>query len=272
MSAASGGNRGAGGRWATLRRLLRPDRAQTQALPPGRPYLERGWRYTSLQFKGEVTQSRMLTWWPHLLEVGYTRSMLGALLLRPEPHCIGIVGLGGGSQAKFCYRHLPQARIEAIEADADVLALRAAFHIPADDARFQALHGDGAQLLPQRRGRYDLLLLDAYDAEGIPAAMHTRGFYDECHAALTPGGVLAVNLYATDTRQHVAHLREIFGGRVLRMDEPEGDNHVVFAWTGDVQALDARATLARLPWFARWQLRPTFQRLQRALETTAWRR
>ncbi|WP_369944278.1 transferase [Xanthomonas medicagonis] len=260
-----------GGRWATLRQLLRAQGAQTQALRPGRPYVERGWRYTSLQFKGEVTQSRMLTWWPHVLEVGYTRSMLGALLLRPDPRHIGIVGLGGGSQAKFCYRHLPQARIEAIEADADVLALRDAFHIPADDARFQAVHGDGARLLPQRRGRYDLLLLDAYDADGIPAALLSRGFYEDCHAALAPGGVLAVNLYDTDTRRHLAHLRALFDGRVLRLDEPEMDNHVAFAWTGALPALDARAALARLPWSARWQLRVPFRRVQQAMTAAAAR-
>ena len=270
MSAASGG---AGGRWATLRLLLRAGSAAADSgVRPGRPYVERGWSYTNLQFKGEVTQSRMLTLWPHVLEVGYTRSMLGALLLRPDPRCIGMVGLGSGSQAKFCHRHLLQAWIEAIEADADVLALREAFHIPADAARFQALHGDGAQLLPQRRARYDLLLLDAYDADGIPAALRTRGFYEDCHAALTPGGVLAVNLYDTDTRQHVAHLRKLFGGRLLRMDEPEMDNHIVVAWTCELPALDARAALSRLPWSARWQLQPTFPRLQRVFETTAWRR
>lgn len=264
-----------GGRLARLRALLRGAghaRAPAPAPAPGRPYVERGWRYTSLQFKGEVTQSRMYTWWPYLLEVGYTRSMLGGLLLRPAPRCIGIVGLGGGSQAKFCYRHLPQARIEAIESDADVLALREAFCIPADDARLRAEHGDAAHLLPQRRGRYDLLLLDAYDADGIPAALATPGFYVACRAALSEHGVLAINLYDTDTRQHVAWLRQAFDGRVLRLDEPEMDNLVVFAWTGDLRAVDPRAALACLPWSARWQLRPTFRRLQQAFEATAWRR
>ncbi|MXV07628.1 MULTISPECIES: fused MFS/spermidine synthase [unclassified Xanthomonas] len=260
MSAAPGG-----GRWAALRRLLRPAVDARADLRPGRPYVRHGWRYTSLQFKGEVTQSRMYTWWPDVLQVGYTRSMLAALLLRPDPRRIGIVGLGGGSQAKFCYRHLPQARIEAIEADADVLALRAAFRIPDDDARFEAVHGDGARLLPQRRDRYDLLLLDAYDADGIPAALLSRGFYEDCHAALAPGGVLAVNLYDTDTRRHLGHLRALFGGRVLRLDEPGMDNHVVFAWTGALPALEAHAALARLPWSARWQLRTPFHRLQQAM-------
>ncbi|KAA8918328.1 transferase [Xanthomonas sontii] len=260
MSAAPGG-----GRWAALRRLLRQGAGVPADLRPGRPYVRHGWRYTSLQFKGEVTQSRMYTWWPDVLQVGYTRSMLGALLLRPDPRRIGIVGLGGGSQAKFCYRHLPQARIEAIEADADVLALRAAFRIPDDDARFEAVHGDGARLLRQRRDRYDLLLLDAYDADGIPAALLSRGFYEDCHAALAPGGVLAVNLYDTDTRRHLTHLRALFGGRVLRLDEPQMDNQVVFAWTGALPALDAHAALARLPWSARWQLRTPFRRVQQAM-------
>ena len=56
-----------------------------------------------------VTQSRMRAGAPDELVVDYTRTMLGALLLHPAPRRIGMVGLGGGSQAKFCLRHLPQA-------------------------------------------------------------------------------------------------------------------------------------------------------------------
>ena len=53
----------------------------------------------------------MLRWAPDRLLVGYTRTMLAALWLHPDPRRIGIIGLGGGAQAKFCYRHLPQARL-----------------------------------------------------------------------------------------------------------------------------------------------------------------
>jgi len=49
------------------------------------PQVRRNWRYTSLQFEGSVTQSRMLTWWPGRLLVGYTRTMLAALLWQPQP-------------------------------------------------------------------------------------------------------------------------------------------------------------------------------------------
>lgn len=40
-----------------------------------------------------------------------------------------MVGLGGGSQLKFCHRHLPATRIEMVENHPGVIALRGAFGI-----------------------------------------------------------------------------------------------------------------------------------------------
>ncbi|KAF1710580.1 transferase [Pseudoxanthomonas kalamensis DSM 18571] len=232
---------------------------------PGGAYVSRSWRHTALQFKGEVTQSRMLTWFPDWLQVGYTRSMLAAWLLAPQTRRIGIVGLGGGSQAKFCHRYLPWTDIEAIESDAGVLALRDEFRIPPDGERFRVVHADAARLLRQRHAAYDLLLLDAYDEHGIPVALSTRDFYRDCHASLTEGGAMACNLYASDTAAHLAHLRHCFDGRVLALDEPGMSNTVAFAWRGEVGDTDPQPLLQRLPWLARRQLRPGMLRLQTAL-------
>lgn len=231
----------------------------------GRPYVRRGWWYTTLQFEGAVTQSRMLRWWPDVLQVGYTRSMMGGLLLRPAPSRIGIVGLGGGSQAKFCHRHLPAARIEAIESSADVLALRRDFHIPDDDARWRTELGDAASLMRGRRDRYDLLLVDAYDRDGIPVALSTRAWYADCRDALTEGGVMACNLYQTDVKRHLARLRAVFEGRVMALKEPRMSNVVAFAWRGRLQAAGVDAALAGLPFAAQRQLARTFGRVASAL-------
>ncbi len=232
----------------------------------GRPYVVRGWRHTTLQFEGAVTQSRMLTWWPDLLQVGYTRTMLAGLLFDPRPACIGIIGLGGGSQAKFCHRHLPHSRIEAVESDAGVLALRREFRIPDDDARLGIERADGARWIGQRRDRYGLLLVDAYDVQGIPPALSTQAFYDACRAAMTDRGVMAVNLYDTDTRRHLARMRWAFDGRLLVLEEPRMSNKVAFAWNGERPGPDWRGVLARLPWRARWQLACGFSRLAAALQ------
>jgi spermidine synthase len=235
----------------------------------GQPYVRRGWRYTTLQFTGEVTQSRMLTLWPDVLQVGYTRTMMACLLLRPRPRSIGIIGLGGGSQAKFCHRHLADARIEAVESHPGVLALRDAFRIPADGGRFAAVLDDGARLLKQRRNGYDMLLVDAYDMHGLPATMSSQTFYDDCRDALAEGGAMAINLYATDMRRHLARLRRSFDGHVLVLDEPQMSNRVAFAWRDGRPQGELQDALALLPRPARRQLASSFARLATARER--WR-
>ena len=92
---------------------------------PVRAALRMSWRAVELSFAEDTIQTRMARWAPHRLVVPYTRGMLAALWLQPRPQCIGIIGLGGGAQAKFCRRYLPWARVEAVEADPQVLALKA---------------------------------------------------------------------------------------------------------------------------------------------------
>jgi len=220
--------------------------------------------FLELQFEDSVTQTRMLRAAPDLLWVGYTRSMLATLWLQPRPLSIGIIGLGGGAQLKFCHRHLPQARIEAVDNAAGVLALREAFRVPPDDARLRIVHGDGAQWLQGQRGCLDLLLVDAYDSDGIPSSLSTQAFYEACRSALSGDGVLASNLYATDTARHQARLRRAFAGRCLLLPEPGMTNQVAIAWNGQPEPAALGQALRALPWAARWQLRAGFKRLAQA--------
>lgn len=232
----------------------------------GTPRLVRHGDLVDLRFESGVTQSRMRADAPDELVVDYTRTMLGALLLHPAPRRIGMVGLGGGSQAKFCLRHLHEARIEAFEIDPRVVAMRGDFHIP-DDARLQVIEGDAAQWLPRRRAAYDLLLIDGYDTTGIPAALSTQGFVDACRDALDTRGVLATNLFSADHAEHFARLRIAFGANVLLLDEPRQSNRVGFAWREGVQAdaADVQTALDVLRPAARAQLGAALERVCDAL-------
>ena len=91
--------------------------------------------FVSLQFVRAQTQSRMVAGDPARLLIDYTRTMFAALLWRPAPRVLGMVGLGGGSQVKFAHAHLPGTRIEVVENNLHVVALRRDFGIPDDDAR-----------------------------------------------------------------------------------------------------------------------------------------
>jgi len=248
------------GNW--LRRWLGRPPAGPASLT--RPIIRRGLRTTSLQFTRDEAQSRMLTFDPDRLLIDYTRTMMGCLLFIPSPRRIGMVGLGGGSLVKFCHRHLPDTAVEVVEISAEVIALRRTFRIPRDDARLRVVHGDGAEFVRQHLRRFDVLLVDGYDASGIPPALASQGFYDDCRRALDPaGGVLVVNLFCDDAGDHIARLRRSFGKSVLVVREGRQSNRVAFAWVGhpvarrEFQALQRRMP-ATLPAAAREQLLPAF--------------
>lgn len=209
-----------------------------------RPIVRRSWRYLTLQFTRDEAQSRMLRGRPDALLVDYTRTMLAPLLFNPAPARIGMVGLGGGSQAKFCHRHLPQSRIDIAEINPRVIALRRRFRVPRDDQRLAVHLGDGAEFVRAHPATFDLLLVDGYDPRGIPPALATQAFYDECRAALRPHGFAAFNLFCEDAALHLERLRTSFGASLLVVEEPRMSNRVAFGWVGEP---DPQGELARFP-------------------------
>lgn len=222
------------------------------------PRLIKGWWTVELAFGPGTGQSRMLRWFPDRLLIDYTRTMLAALLHVPAPRDVGIVGLGGGSQLKFLHHHLPSARLEVFEIDPAVIALRREFRIPADGPRLRILQADAARLLPDRPAAYDLLLVDGYDAGGLPPALSTADFYRACRASLRPGGALALNLYGTDPAPHLAHIAAAFAPvPITVLDEPRHGNQVAFGLVAGGRP--APSALSRA---GQRQLRAAFARLQ----------
>jgi spermidine synthase len=190
----------------------------------------RGGRRT-LEFAPGDVQSEMQLARPHALVLAYLRAMMCFALFVPRPRHIVMIGLGGGSLAKFCYRHFPQARITVVEVRADVIALRSHFHVPPDDARFSVIHADGADYVARFPGSADVLLVDGFDAAGLPPALGSAAFYRACRRMLVGGGVLVANVfsYDPDYKALVARLCAAFDGHLARFDGIAGNNHLLFA-------------------------------------------
>ena len=145
-----------------------------------KPYVIDSGRLRSLHFNADEIQSAMWVARPDALYLEYTRLMMGFLLFSPKPRRIAMIGLGGGSLAKFCHRHLPASEIVAVERDAGVIALRDAFAIPPDDARLRVVEGDGgAFVAAQPDGSIDVLLVDGYSGDGLPAELGSQDFKDQ---------------------------------------------------------------------------------------------
>ena len=205
------------------------------------PFVRDAGGVRSLHFTIGELQSSMRLDRPDELQVDYTRTMMGFLLLAPRPRRIAMIGLGGGSLVKFCHRHLPATRITVVDNNPGVIALRRQFGIPDDDERLAVLTGDGAHFVAHTADALDVLLVDGFDQTGQPASLCTQAFYDGCHRALAPGGVLVANLHADDAG-HVKCMRRLadgFGGNAMQVLAAEQSNCVVFAARGLPVTLDA---------------------------------
>lgn len=216
--------------------------------PETRPPLveTRGDRRT-LAFDGGEVQSEMRLSDPAALVLAYCRAMMCFALFVPRPRHIVMVGLGGGSLAKFCHRHFPTARITVVEVRADVIALRAQFYVPPDDARFKIVHADAIAYLAASPGCADVLVLDGFDAAGLPPGLASAAFYGDCRRALREGGVLVANMFNYDPawQAMLGRLDQVFRGQLCWFDGMAGNNHVVFALNGALGGTSRAAALQR---------------------------
>lgn len=236
-----------------------------------KPFVQKSLICKALHFSICEIQSRMLLADPYALDLEYTRTMMGFLLFKPEPERIAMLGLGGGSLAKFCYRYLPRAQIQVAEINPHVIALRDEFHVPPDDTRFAVLRTDGADFIRDHTIQFDVLMVDGFDDQGQPARLSSQRFYDDCKDVLQPGGILVVNLHYGHRQHdvHVERIRRSFDGEMLLVDDGGQCNSVVFARKG--QALQPRGArlLGRpkgLDAAAADQLAATFARVASALK------
>lgn len=202
---------------------------------PDKPLLVENDQVISLFFNAHGVQSTMLRDDPCALALGYTRTMMGFLLFQPFPRRISMIGLGGGSLARYCLRYLPEAVIAAVEINPDVIALREVFQLPPDGARFSVVCADGAAYVGKPGHRSDVLLVDGFGADGMPANLGTPEFYDDCRRRLSDDGVMVVNLVTDepDFHRYLRALRGVFGGSLALAPAQGSDYNVaVFAWKG----------------------------------------
>ncbi|MGE5027671.1 MAG: polyamine aminopropyltransferase [Betaproteobacteria bacterium] len=192
---------------------------------------ERGTR--TLHLGSRAIQSAMRVSRPWDLELAYTRAMMGFLMFNALPQDVLMIGLGGGSLAKFIRRQRPQTRISAVEIEPRVIAAaRAHFELPPDDATLSVIEADGALYVRQHPGSADVILLDGFDAGNQVEALATQTFYAACRRALKPGGILVVNLWGRDSEfaEYFARLTRAFDGEVGWISVQNKTNVIVFAF------------------------------------------
>lgn len=198
----------------------------------GKPFVIEDEGIRALHFAPDQVQSAMRIAAPDALNFRYTREMMAFLLFMPRPRGILMLGLGGGSLAKFCHRHLPGARVTVVENNPWVVALRGEFMVPPDDERLRVLEGDGAEFVERCESQPDVMVVDAFDLHGYAASIASGNFYAHAREALSRDGVLVANLVGErgDRLHHMESIRGAFGDAAMLLPVPGDGNDLCFAF------------------------------------------
>lgn len=214
------------------RRGLKPREVRAYPSPWGVVYVvdEEGKR--SLRFDHEEAADQSVTDLsrPGATALAYVRGAALVLALVPDIHRALVVGLGGGSFTTLLRRVLPSAVIESVEIDPVVLDVAKAHFGLVVDRRTPVHVTDAAAYLLGTRKTFDLIFLDAYEGEQIPAHLCTRSFFEAVHARLTRQGVVVMNLVADDDdeRDEVANDFVTTFPSTLRVREPTFGNTLLY--------------------------------------------
>ncbi|MGH8618490.1 MAG: fused MFS/spermidine synthase [Burkholderiales bacterium] len=211
-------------------------------------YVSEKFGVRQLHIGSDTVQSAMRIARPYDLEVAYTRCMMGFLLFREPPPSVLLVGLGGGSLAKFLHRQFPDTRVTAVEINPQVVTIaRHCFLLPPNDERLEVVVAEAAQYVGEATRTWDVVMVDGYGAEAQAEEVATLKFYRDCRARLKPGGVLVVNLWGDDRAFHdcLRLIGEAFGGRAVCLPDGKAGNVIVFAQPGGAGAPDWRTLTER---------------------------
>lgn len=191
----------------------------------------------ALHFGSHSRQSSMLINEPNRLHSLYARAMMALLLFNDKPQDVLMIGLGGGTIAKFMLHQFADCRLKVVEYRSGVLKVaRSHFGLPFDP-RLKIKIGCGAQhVLQQSRSHselYDLAMIDAYDHAGMAPEVSSELFFDNCRTLMTKTGLLVINLWGTDKdlfKQVSWNLGRVFGWRILFLPVRTRGNIIGFAF------------------------------------------
>jgi spermidine synthase len=134
---------------------------------------------------------------PDHLELAYTRLALAGVAVVSEPRRILLAGLGGGSLPRFLHRNFPEARVEVVEINPQVLEVATQYLGFTRDARLIVHIADARDFIARApAGAYDLIVLDAFADTTVPPHLATLEFLAAVRHALAPTGVVVSNLWS----------------------------------------------------------------------------
>ena len=182
--------------------------------------------------RGGARQSLVKPGDPEYLGLPYAQVVFVGLALCAEPRRMLVVGLGGGTLPMFLRRHYPDAVIDAVDIDPDVVDVAKRFFGFREDGGMRAHVDDGRRFIEQVQRPYDAIFLDAFASTELPAHLTTQEFLRAVRRAVKPDGVVIGNLWGRNSNPlfdaMVRTYQEVFQ-ELLILDVRGADNKILLA-------------------------------------------
>jgi spermidine synthase len=150
----------------------------------------------SLRFgRHGVRQSLVKQGDPDYLGLPYSQVALAGLALTGDPRRILVVGLGGGTLPVFLHKYYPDATIDAVDIDPEVVFVAKEFFGFRETERLRVHVADGRAFIEGIRQPYDAIFLDAFGADNVPPHLATQEFLGAVRRGVNPGGVVIGNIW-----------------------------------------------------------------------------
>lgn len=162
--------------------------------------------YRSLYFKNSVVQSRLFLQRPGRLALRYTQYMMAAALLAvPDPTRVLLIGVGAGALLHFFNQYLKETPIDGVDNSADIIKIARGYFSVPENTHVSIHCEDGLNYLADLKTStsYDLILVDAFNDEGMAKSIYSKEFFRLAEKKLTKRGVICCNLWSGDQNTFV---------------------------------------------------------------------
>jgi spermidine synthase len=162
----------------------------------GRVYVvdEGNLRYLRFESPAGNNQSVISLKEPEQVPMEYIRLATVGLAHIEKPRRILMVGLGAGTFTTLLWRILPELQIDVVEISPVIYRIaREYFGLP-DDPRYLIHIEDGRRFLSRSEHLYDMIFVDAYNADDTPDHLADEGFFSLVRSHLSSSGIAILNL------------------------------------------------------------------------------
>lgn len=183
--------------------------------------------------KKALRQGGIYTEAPGKLLFEYTRmSFVSLAFLEREPQSALFIGLGVGAMPRYFNRLYPDAEVDIVEIDPDVVDIAKKYFYFSVNDKMRVHVSDGRTFIRRNPKKYDIVFLDAYQGGHIPFHLTTVEFLREVKKRLNPGGVVVSNVLARHKNKFFTAMVKTFNTEFTHLytfKGPESSNQIFVA-------------------------------------------